>query len=118
MDNMQPMLSETLETLTDWFETIEEVELNDSSREKLMEIAESVSTSKSMALEMGVHPEDFDEWFQFNVLEQWSALLEDMDLEENTDMVQLFYGFTKEGEERLYLQMLKQCLPMADSQSA
>lgn len=111
-------LAMMLETLTDWFETIEEVELADGDRQLLSDVAESLIASKEAAIEMGFPPEDFEEWLHLNVLEQWSSLIEDMDDADMPHPIQSFHDFAKGGEQRLYLQMLKGCSMIAESQTA
>ncbi len=106
--------NDILDILVDWFETIEEIELTDADKVMLAEIAEIFNSSRQNALEMGVLEEDFEDWFRFDVLENWSALVEEEDaVEQDANLVQTFFTYVKEGEQRLYFQMLKRCLTAA-----
>jgi len=76
-----------MELLTDWFETIEEVELTDMDRERLQEIAQSFTDLSYAALENGFTQDSFEEWLRIDVLEQWSNLMEDVeDLEDEMNL--------------------------------
>lgn len=112
-DDSRMMISVVLETLVDWFETIEEIEVTEEIRWQLYQAAESLAASKQAAMEMGVDDADFDEWLRFDVLEHWSELMDDMDDMAPIAPVEAFYNFVIEGEQRLYLQMVKRLSPLA-----
>lgn len=109
-----------MDMLIEWFETIEELELSESDKSLLSEIAQSLEASRASALEMGIQDEDFQEWLRLDVLEQWSFLCAESEDDEEMGYtpVQAFHAFAKGGEQRLYLQMLKQCAPVTISQLA
>ncbi len=106
-------VSEILDVLSEWFETIEEVVMDEAQRYALWDVAESLAASKSAAFEMGIQEEDFDDWLRMDVLEHWSIIAESLD--EGQDPLESFYQFMKMGEQDLYLQMLKRCVPIARS---
>jgi hypothetical protein len=117
MEEMDTNNNEMIDTLVDWFETIEEVSLSQADRMLLQEAADSLEALRGAGLENGIQPEDFDEWLRFNILEQWSCIMETME-DEPTGIISGFHGYIREGEQRLYLQMLKQCMPVAVCQQA
>lgn len=115
-----PVVTELEETLVDWFETIEEMELTEADKALLASLAETLADLKKDALTQGIQSEDFDDWLNFDILENWSILHEnDEDAADNPDgnTVPAFDAFIREGEQRLYFQMLKRCLPVV-SQTA
>ncbi len=121
MDELLTETPEMQEILTDWFETIEEIELSPTDKQLLIETSESLTALKNAASEMGIQAEDFDDWFNLDVLEQWSGLMEDLEYESGeaiTAPVPAFHRFIQDSEQRLYLQMLKRCIPAATSESA
>jgi len=110
-----------MELLTDWFETIEEIELTHEDKSKLAEVAVSLGDLRGSALEMGFPETDFEEWLRIDLLDQWSCLMEDVEeLEDEMNLppVESFYNYAKGGEQRLYFQMLKRCSLASEMQSA
>ncbi len=111
-------VSELTDMLTDWFETIEEVEMTDDDRVMLEKTAMMLSSAKVSALAMGVEEEHFDDWLQADVLEQWSYLLDDEEEQRQENPIATFADFVMNGEQRLYLQMLKRCMSAAEQATA
>jgi hypothetical protein len=100
--------------LIDWFETIEEIELTEGHKVLLTDIAQSLEHLKIGAIAMGLAEVEFEDWLRLEVMEDWTFLLESEDL--NTeDVVQQFHAFITQGEQRLYLQLMKRCAQIAES---
>lgn len=110
---MTDLQNEMLETIIDWFETIEEIELKESEKIKLQVVADLLASFKQESVTQGIPEESFEDWLQIDLLDCWSSLIEDV--EENIDPVQTFYDFVMEGQERLYFQMMKYCMAIAES---
>lgn len=110
----QPVVEDMLTLLAEWFETIEEVELTDGQRSMLADAAGILEALRQSALSMGICEADFDDWLRMDVLENWSFLL-DTDEALPPDPVQQFVMMVEQGEQRLYLQMMKRCVQVAES---